>query len=90
MELSLESSSEEEDNELFLSDSIPIGRSDKTNIRLNVIDSRENLLKQKDNLVIFIYSNSAPFDNGAKELHQAELLPLFRDVRTCTRLFYTR
>jgi len=53
--LSLDSSSEEDDNDLFLSDYISIGRNDKTNIRLDIIDSRGNLLKQKDNLVIFIY-----------------------------------
>jgi len=73
--LSLESSSEEDDNDLFLFDSIPIGRSDGTNVRLNIIDSREGLVKQKDNLVIFIYKSDAPFDNEAKELRKAELLP---------------
>jgi len=53
--LSFNSSSEEDEADLFLSDSIPIGRSNQTNIRLNIIESREGLLKQKDNLVVFIY-----------------------------------
>jgi len=39
-----------------------------TNIRLNIIDSREDLLKQKDNLIILIYKSGAPFDNEAKKL----------------------
>jgi len=75
-----DSSSEDDDNNLFLSDSIPIGRSDKTNIRMNIIESRESLLKQKDNLVIFVCKNGAPFDHGAKELQKAELLPVFKDI----------
>jgi len=74
------SSSEEDEADLFLSDSIPIGRSNQTNIRLNVIESRESLLKQKDNLVIFIYQNGEPFDNGAKELHKAKLLTSFKNI----------
>jgi len=78
--LSFDSSSEEDDNDLFLSDSIPIGRSDRTIVRFNIIESRDNLLKHKDNLVIFIYQNGAPFDNGAKELHKAELLPKFQNI----------
>jgi len=78
--LSLDSRREEDNNDLFLSDSILIGRSNETNIRLNIIDSRESLLKQKNNLVIFIYKSGAPFDNDAKELHKAELLPQFHNV----------
>jgi len=47
---------------------------------MNIIESREKLLKQKDNLVIFICQNGAPFDNGAVELQKAKLLPQFNDV----------
>jgi len=78
--LSFNSSSEEDEADLFLFDSIPIGRSHQTNIRLNIIESRESLLKQKDNLVIFIYKNGEPFDNGAKELHEAKLPIQFKNI----------
>jgi len=78
--LDSESSSEEEDNNLFLSDSIPVGPNQKTNLRMNILESRENLLKQKDNLVIFVCQNGVPFDNGAKELYRAKLLPQFKDI----------
>jgi len=46
----------------------------------NIIETRDSLLQQKDNLVIFITLDGTPFDNGAKELHEADLLPKYKDV----------
>lgn len=74
--------SEEEVDDIFLADSIPVGNKDqsKPDMRLNIIVSRENLLKQRDNIVIFIDTNGTPFDNGANELYKADLLPKYRDI----------
>jgi len=47
---------------------------------LNIIETRDSLLQQKDNLVIFITLDDAPFDNGAKELHEADLLPKYENI----------
>jgi len=46
----------------------------------NITETRDSLLQQKDNLVIFITLNGAPFDNGAKELHEANLFPKYEDI----------
>jgi len=46
----------------------------------NITETRDSLLQQKDNLVIFITLNGAPFDNGAKELHEADLFPEYEDI----------
>jgi len=54
---------------------------------LNIIETRANLLQQTDNLVIFITLDGATFDNGAKELHEADLLPKYEDVVYENNLF---
>lgn len=87
---SLESDDDDDDdaddmNDLFVTDSVPAripgtAISDETNIRTNIIYSRENLLKQHDNLVIFIYTNGRPYDNGAKEFYKESLLPKYKDI----------
>ena len=76
-----EDESDDETDSLFLADTIPINRrNEDTNVRLNIISSRESLLKQRDNIVIFICQDGAPFDNGARELSEAGLLPNYRDI----------
>lgn len=77
---SSESEDEDDDNDLFLSESVPVNADQNSNIRMNIIYSRENLLSQKDNLVIFIRSDGTPFDNGARELQAAQLLPQYKDI----------
>ncbi|XP_036140388.1 uncharacterized protein LOC118644842 [Monomorium pharaonis] len=42
--------------------------------------TRENLLSRKDNHVIFIYLNGTPFDNGAKQYSEANLLPNYENL----------
>lgn len=64
---SFESDTEDESDgdtdTLLFADSIPIStRKEDTNIRLNIISSRENLLKQRDNIVIFIYQDGMLFN----------------------------
>lgn len=67
-------SDSETENEILLSQIISAqerGRSDRVKINY----SRNELALQKNNLVIFISMNGIPFDNGAKELLAASLLP---------------
>lgn len=79
---SLESDTESDDSEhLSLPpDSVPTEINEQVNEQPKTIDSRDSLLKQKDNIVIFIYMSGAPFDNGAKELQKAGQLPQYRDI----------
>jgi len=46
----------------------------------NIIETCDSLLQQKDNLVIFITLDGVPFDNGAKELHETDLLPKYEVI----------
>ncbi|KAL6419359.1 hypothetical protein ACFW04_011440 [Cataglyphis niger] len=48
--------------------------------RIIITENRDSLLKQSDNHVIFIYLNGTPFDNGAKEYQEANLLPNYQDL----------
>ena len=45
-----------------------------------ITESRDSLLKQSDNHVIFIHVNGTPFDNGAKEYQEANLLPNYENL----------
>lgn len=42
---------------------------------LKFVHSRDSLLRQKDNIVIFIFVNGDPYDNGSRELDKQNLLP---------------
>ncbi|XP_026830969.1 uncharacterized protein LOC113563505, partial [Ooceraea biroi] len=77
---SQDSSSEEEDqNELVPRNSVPIAVGEDAS-RVTITETRDNLLKQSDNLVIFIYLNGNPLDNGARELQSAGLFPKYQDI----------
>lgn len=51
-------------------------------------ETRENLINQKDNHVIFLYLNGTPFDNGAVQYSVAGLLPQYENLthgRACVK-----
>ncbi|KAI4483422.1 hypothetical protein M0802_013406 [Mischocyttarus mexicanus] len=45
-----------------------------------LVNSRDCLKNRKDNLVIFISYQGKPLDKGALELHENQMLPVYKDI----------
>jgi len=48
--------------------------------RAQIREVREGLLKQKANHVIFLYQDGTPFENGAKQYQETNLLPNYEEL----------
>lgn len=69
--------------EIFDSNIVPYGQAHRdpppwSTARIREV--RDNLLKQKDNHVIFINLNGTPYDNGAKLYQEANLFPKYEGL----------